>query len=235
MKKSLIDDVSLDVEDSEGKPILFANPDIRKMMNLAKVNEKDVFFDLGCGYGQNIKIALTEYNVKHAIGFENNLERNKIATKRMKKLSKIGIFEDRWQIRNEDFEKDLLENKITDVSIHDATVIFYGLDTSNSLFKKFDKQLKKGCRLICYYNCLFPEIIPDKNGVDFPFFVFTYPFKKTQNEKEWLRTIVQKEKSIFSKNKKPDIKEMWDELMHDYDVDGNRYDIKYYKKQLKNS
>jgi hypothetical protein len=35
-------------------PIYYANQDIRRMLNLAKVAENDVFFDLGSSFGQNI-------------------------------------------------------------------------------------------------------------------------------------------------------------------------------------
>ena len=215
---SIIDDVSLTDEDDQGSAILFPNPEIRKMLKLADVNDNDVFFDLGSGWGQNLIIALTEFNVKKAIGFEHNQERNKIARKRLERLDKIGIKSNRYEVRIEDFEADLLKDKIKGLKLSDASVVFYGLSTSKGLFKKMYSRFNKNCRLICYYGCLFPEIIPDKGKVDFPFYVYTYPFKKTKNELEWLLSIINKKRSSLIKSKKPSLEELWDELKHDYDV-----------------
>lgn len=231
MVKSIVDDISLADEDFEGNAILFQNSEIRKMFRLAQLKKDDVFFDLGCGYGQNLKIALTEFNVSKAIGFEKNLERNKIANERLTKLSKLGVKNSRWEVRKEDFEKVLLKDKIKDLQLTDATVIFYGLSTTRSLLEKIEKRLKKGCRLICYNLCLFPEIMPKRS--DFPFFVYQYPFKRTKSEWNWLNAIVQKEKSVFPNKKKPSVQELWDELSHDYDVDGDPSDVSDYKIRLR--
>lgn len=231
--ESLVDDLTISDEDQQGIPILFPNPEIRKMLRLANVNEKDIFLDLGCGWGQNLIIALTEFNVKKAIGIENNSERNKIAKRRFERLENVGIFRKRFEIIDADFELDFLNNKVNEFNIKDATCIFYGLSTSKALLNKIEKRITKGTRLICYYNCLFPEIMPDKNGIDFPFFVYTFPFKKTTSELKWLQTIVNKEHSILNSKSKPNISELWDELHHDYDVDGDPEDVTDYKKRIK--
>ena len=60
-KKSLIDDVEIAEEDDKGRPILFTNQEIRRMLTLAGVGSKDVFWDLGCGWGQNLIVALMEF------------------------------------------------------------------------------------------------------------------------------------------------------------------------------
>lgn len=230
---SLIDDVTLDDEEDQGKPILFQNSDIRKMLKLANVNKNDVFFDLGCGWGQNLIIALTEFNVKKGIGFEYNQERNKIAKRRLERLVKIGIKANRYDIRIEDFETDLLNEKIPGLKLSDATVVFYGLSTSKRLFNKMNHRFANGCRLICYYDCLFPEIVPDKNKIDFPFYVHTFPFKKTSSEQEWLSTIVMKKRSTLRKKKNPSISELWDEIHHDYDINYHKEDADDYKDRMK--
>jgi len=230
MKKSLVYDVSLKDEEEQGHPILFTNQDIRKMLNLANVNEEDIFYDLGCGYGQNIKIALTEFNVKKAIGFENNLERNKIAKNRLKALKQVNIEKSRWEVYDHDFD-DILKNKIKNMSIDDATVVFYGLSTDKSLLDKMRKMLNKGCRLICYYGCLFPEIMPEKS--DFPFYLHICPFKKCTGEYDWLNAVIKKKKSIFKNKTKPTKQELWDELKHDYDVYADPDDVDEYQKRIK--
>ena len=55
-KGSKIDDI--DTNNGElGPAILFTNPEIRRMLKLAGAGQRDVFFDLGCGWGQNLIIA----------------------------------------------------------------------------------------------------------------------------------------------------------------------------------
>ena len=89
--------------------------------------------------------------------------------------------------------------------------------------------MKKGCRLIYYYNCLFPEIMPIK--VDFPFFVSKKPFVYTNSELDWLKEVTQKRKSSLSQ--KLTTQELWDELSHDYDVEGDISEVTRYKNRLK--
>lgn len=230
--ESLIDDVTLTDEDLQGHPILFTNVEIRKMFKLANIDKDDIFLDLGCGWGQNLIVALTEFNVKKAIGIENNSERNKIARKRLERLEKIGISKNRHDVIKADFDYEFLRDKVKEYKLSDATCVFYGLSTSKSLLNKIEKRMKKGTRMICYYDCLFPEIMPNKDGVDFPFFVYTFPFKKTTSEIKWLQTIVQKEHSTITRNAKPTIEELWDELRHDYDIQADSIDVDNYKERM---
>ena len=232
--ESIIDDVSRSDEDLQGVPYLFTNQDIRKMLHLAKVGKNDVFLDLGSGWGQNLIIALTEFHVKKAIGIENNSERNKISQKRSQRLKKIGITEDRWDVIDADFEHEFLKGKVKDHKLSDATCVFYGLSTDKSLLNKIEKNMKKDCRFVCYYDCLFPEIMPEKNGVEYPFFVHTFPFKKTKSELDWLKAIIPKKYSTYDSKKPPAKEELWDELQHDYDVEmGDSLDVDKYQKRLK--
>lgn len=228
MPESLIDDVRLSDDYDKGDPILFQNPEIRKMLRLANVNANDIFFDLGCGWGQNIIIALTEFNVKRAIGLEEIEERYQKANERIEARK---IDKNRYRIFKEDFD-NLLDDKIDGIYLHEATVIFYGLSTEKRLLDKFRKHLSKGCRLICYYNCLFPEIMPDKNRIDFPFYVYTFPFNKTTSRYKWLSTILQKRKSTIHHKNNPTIDELWHEMRHDYDIRADIDDVKKYQKRL---
>jgi hypothetical protein len=64
------------------------------MLNLAKAGEDDVFCDLGSGLAQNVIIALIEFNVKKAIGFEIHRERlykskNRLAAAHLGSIVKI--------------------------------------------------------------------------------------------------------------------------------------------------
>lgn len=68
-KRASVDDVSL-TDDDLGPAIMFPNPEIRRMMEVANVGPNDIFYDLGCGWGQNLIMAVTERGVKKAVGLE---------------------------------------------------------------------------------------------------------------------------------------------------------------------
>ena len=56
-RRGVFDDLNLD-DDYPGPPVYYPNQNIRRMLNLAQATEKDIFCDLGSGFGQNIVISL---------------------------------------------------------------------------------------------------------------------------------------------------------------------------------
>ncbi len=52
--------------------VYYPNQNIRRMLDFAHVKKTDTFYDLGCGYGQNLVMASTEFNAKRAVGFETD-------------------------------------------------------------------------------------------------------------------------------------------------------------------
>ncbi|MDQ6863291.1 MAG: hypothetical protein M3044_05660 [Thermoproteota archaeon] len=59
----------------------------RKLLKLATLAPSDVFYDLGCGDGSILILAVKEFNLEKAIGFEASPYRAKIARMRVKKDS----------------------------------------------------------------------------------------------------------------------------------------------------
>jgi len=57
----------------------------RRIFKFLDLNEKDIFYHLGCGDGKGIAIASEEFNVKKAVGIENNKENIQQAEKLLKK------------------------------------------------------------------------------------------------------------------------------------------------------
>src|SRR5882672_2122716 len=53
-----------------GPPMLFSYPEIRRMLKLVEAGKDDVFYDLGCGWGQNLIVAATEFGVRKCVGIE---------------------------------------------------------------------------------------------------------------------------------------------------------------------
>lgn len=222
----MIDDVMLDDDESKGYPILFTNQEIRKMLHLARASPRDVFYDLGSGWGQNLIVALTEFGVKRAVGIERDRERHHVSQER---LSRRGISSNRASVVQEKFER-VLSGRNKDFKLSDATIVFYGLSTDKRTLDGIERYLKKGSRLVYYYRCLFPEIMPDR--VDYPFYVSVAPFERPRSQYEWLSAIVRKEMSSLTKDKKPSSRELWEELSHDYDVEWVGDRIENYKGRL---
>jgi precorrin-6B methylase 2 len=222
----MIDDVMLDDDESKGYPILFTNQEIRKMLHLARASPRDVFYDLGSGWGQNLIVALTEFGVKRAVGIERDRERHHVSQER---LERRRISSNQGSVVQEKFER-ILSGRNKDFKLSDATIVFYGLSTDKRTLDGIERHLKKGSRLVYYYRCLFPEIMPDR--VDYPFYVSVTPFRRPRSQYEWLSAIVRKERSSLTKGKKPSSRELWEELTHDYDVEWVGERIENYKGRL---
>lgn len=218
-KHSRIDDIKLPkYRPKWGWPILFTNQEIRRMLNLAHVTKNDIFYDLGCGWGQNLIIAVSEFGVKKAVGIEDGNNAYKIAKWRLSKHTTL----DHGQIIKGKFE-NLFSDKLDDVDLNEATVVFYGLDPAISVLRGLKKKLRKGCRFISYFECIFPEIRYDSK--DFPFFLAKFPFKQPKSETEWLQSVIGK--------KGANSNELWEEFCHDFDIRFLRSDIRRYKKRLR--
>ncbi len=188
MSKSKIDDVRVTwPRTGLGPPILFTNIDIRRMLSLASAGPRDVFYDLGCGWAQNLIIAATEFNVKKCVGIERDKRRYHKAVQRVKtrKLSS------RIRIIRGNFE-DMVDGVLTGENINEATIVFYGLSTSADFLERLSDKMKKRTSLLYYYNTLFPEIKAD--SMDYPFYLSRHPFKRPSSEQDWLSSIVRKEK-----------------------------------------
>jgi precorrin-6B methylase 2 len=230
VKNSLIDDVKLEEWEDKGRPIIFTNQEIRKMLEMAEAGPKDIFCDLGCGWGQNLIIALTEFEVAKVIGIEKDVSRAIKCEKRLKKWEKrYPSLSGRSIILNKDFNRLLRSHG----SIGSPTIVFYGLTTDQGVAESIARHLSQGARLVYHFQGLFPEILPDKAA--FPFYASVYPFRKPKSEAEWLNAVIGKKISTLDRGQQPSVSELWDELRHDADVDGYRYTVSDYKRRLKKS
>jgi len=228
-KDSVISDDTISSWEDQGPPICFNNQLIRKMLKLASAGKDDVFYDLGSGWGQNMIIALSEFKVKKAVGIEDDRERYDVSTKRLRKWK---IPESRWAVVPQRFEK-VLGEKVPDASLREATIVFYGLSTDISTLNSIARNLPTDGRLVYYYGCLFPEIMPVRD--DFPFFLSRQPFRRPSSELEWLRAVVKKNTSSINGGRNADSSELWSELKHDYDIEHFGNPIIQYRSRLRRS
>ena len=144
---------------------------LRRIFKFLDLNEKDIFYHLGCGDGKGIAIASEEFNVKKAVGVENNKENIQQAEKLLKKKNLKNI--------------ELLFEDIKTAKMNDATVVLFWFtdnDIIETMMKKFES-LQHGSRIITIWGPL-PGCLPAK--VDFPYIINTVPFKSADLKEQLL-------------------------------------------------
>lgn len=114
-------------------------PVVRYMLKLAKAGPNDIVYDLGCGDGRILILAVKEFNVKKAVGVEIREDKVREAIENVKKA---GIV-DRVTIIHGDMFK---------VDISEATIVTLFLLTSvnEKLKPKLERELQKGARVVSH-------------------------------------------------------------------------------------
>jgi 16S rRNA A1518/A1519 N6-dimethyltransferase RsmA/KsgA/DIM1 with predicted DNA glycosylase/AP lyase activity len=107
------------------------------MLEVAKVGSDDAVYDLGCGDGRILFMAVNEFGAKKAVGYELDKHLCFLTSQEIKRQNR----EDKIKIVNGDlFEADISE----------ATVITLYLTTlgNNRLKSKLTKQARPGTRIV---------------------------------------------------------------------------------------
>ena len=105
---------------------------INKALDLAELSEGDVFYDLGCGFGDVLIQA--EKRTKTATGIEIDPLRWFVSKLRVRK-SRVLL-------------KDFFSIDLSDA---DVIFIFQYNNVNEKLYDKFQRELKPGTRIISYY------------------------------------------------------------------------------------
>jgi predicted RNA methylase len=106
------------------------------MLRLAGIKSSDIFYDLGCGDASILVLAVKEFDVKKAIGVEDDLYRNNIARKRVK--------QEKLQGRISVDKKNMYETDLTN-----ADVIFDMLvENTNNMRSLYSQKIKNGTSMI---------------------------------------------------------------------------------------
>ncbi|HXW03054.1 MAG TPA: class I SAM-dependent methyltransferase, partial [Nitrosarchaeum sp.] len=151
-----------------GEEVQLPEKSFRDIFNFLKLEKNDIFYHLGCGDGTGIAIALKEYQVRKAVGIDNNPNKIKLAKNILDKNKIQG---------------KLICDDIQNVDISDATAILFWFtneDIINNMMNKF-KDLKAGARIITIWGPL-PDCLPEK--VKFPYIINLVPFKKANSLQE---------------------------------------------------
>ncbi|MCE9651585.1 MAG: class I SAM-dependent methyltransferase [Nitrosarchaeum sp.] len=151
-----------------GEDVQLPDKSFREIFNFLNLGKLDIFYHLGCGDGKGIALALKEYNVKRAVGIDNNLDKIRLAKE---------------TLNQEDLLGELICKDIQNADISDATVILFWFtdeEIINHMMNKF-KDLKPGTKIITIWGPL-PNCIPEK--VEFPYIINQTPFRKANSLQE---------------------------------------------------
>jgi protein-L-isoaspartate O-methyltransferase len=121
-------------------PFISSPPEVvKRMLEMAEVNENDVLYDLGSGDGRILITAVQQFKVKKAVGVE---VREDLVKNSREEIRKLGL-ENHITIIHGDMYK---------VPIKDADVVTLFLTTSANerLKPKLEKELRDGVRVVSH-------------------------------------------------------------------------------------
>ena len=156
-----------------GEDVELSEKTLREIFNFVNLNENDIFYHLGCGDQTGIELAKKDFQVKRAIGIDNNPEKIEIGNR----------------ILNEkEIDAKLLLQNIEEVDISDASVILFWFTNEEIISKMMDKfnSLKEGTKIITIWGPL-PNCLPDK--VSFPYIQNKIPLKQAKSMQEQVLAI----------------------------------------------
>ncbi len=184
-------------EDEWGPPTALYEFEIKNMFKLANLSKNDIFFDLGSGDGEIVRMALKKRHVKEANGIEADIKRflNSIEYTRDEftkpKLQKIEL----WRAFYQDYDFSC------------ATVVYnglysYGEDDELETYNKLFAKTKKPVKIIKRDLPLFPykpiKSHRDKKGSWF--FLMKTPLQKyrLRNKDKWAQYVLGKSDAIMN-------------------------------------
>ena len=150
-----------------GDDVQLPDKSFREIFNFVNLDKDDIFYHLGCGDGKGVEIALKEFNVKKAVGIDNDNEKINLA---------------------KNYSGEFICQDIRDTKLTEATVILFWF-TDDQIIKdmmgKFNK-LKPDIKIITIWGPL-PDCLPNK--VDFPYILNTTPFRKAETLQQQLLAV----------------------------------------------
>ena len=152
-----------------GEDVQFTEKSLIDIFEFVNLGPDDVFYHLGCSDEKGIKIAFENYDVKKAIGVDNDVEKIRKAQ----------------EVLGENNSCKLVCKNIQETDLSDATVILFWFTEEkiiNEMMKKFEK-LKPGTKIITIWGPL-PQCLPDQ--VLFPYIINKVPFKKAKDMSDQL-------------------------------------------------
>lgn len=164
-------------ESWRGVPTATKRHEFTKLLKVLKPKKTDVYYDLGCGYGNTCRW-ISKF-VKEAVGIESKQFRFKKAIR----LTPESRYPNVKFMRRNFFK----------MPIRKATIIYCTQELTFSDLVNLQKKTKRGTKIIV------PELPPPypiKSKRVWPFFIFQTPFKKVKNPDEYARIYFDKDYTI---------------------------------------
>ena len=162
----------------KGNPEATTYQQFRKFIRLINPKKKDVFYDLGCGYGNPCKW-ISKY-VKLAIGIEDNELRYRKAVRNTisKRYPNVKI----------------IFGNFRRFKLNDATIIY---STSFELtdFIRIKDKVKQGTRIV---SIGLPPPYPIKSKGTWPFYICKKPYQKVRNPDEYAQIYLNDKDALIS-------------------------------------
>jgi len=114
-------------------------PVVRVMLKLAQAGPEDIVYDLGCGDGRILIIAVKEFNVKKAVGIEKDEDRFREAREN---VIKNNVADRVVLIKDDFFNVDISEASV--VTLFLLTVV------NEALKPKFERELRDNARIVSH-------------------------------------------------------------------------------------
>lgn len=155
-----------------GEDVHLPEKSLREIFKFVDLGENDIFYHLGCGNEKGVKMAINEFNVKKAIGIDNNYEKIQHAKENFEENNHVQF----------------IYKSIEDSDISEASVILFWFTDENminKMMKKFEN-LKPETKIITIWGPL-QDCLPDE--VNFPYIINKTPFKRAENLQEQLLSI----------------------------------------------
>ena len=168
-----------------GSPTVTKPDEFRNLLKFLKPTKKDVYYDLGCGYGNTCR--QISKKVERSVGVEDKPFRFKKALR----LTPESRYPNVTFMRRDFFK----------VPLKDATIIYCTQELRFSDLAKFSKKIKRGTRFIVP---TLPPSYPIKSKRAGQFFIFKKPYTRVRNEDEYAQ--------IYSNNKNAIMKEMYQDI-----------------------
>ncbi|MFC1899843.1 SAM-dependent methyltransferase [Chloroflexota bacterium] len=114
---------------------------VKKMLELAQVGPEDIVYDLGCGDARIPIMAVKEFGVQKAVGYE--------------------IKQDLYEYSMKEIKKQKLQNRITlirddllnaDLSEASVITLFLSITANEHLRPKLEREAKSSTRIVSYYH-----------------------------------------------------------------------------------
>ncbi len=110
---------------------------VRRMLGVAEVGSEDVVFDLGCGDGRVLVMAVEEFEVKRAVGYEISRQICRLA---LSEVLRHGLGNKIKVINGDLFEANLSEASVI--------TLYLNPSANEQLKPKLEKEARIGARVI---------------------------------------------------------------------------------------